>query len=514
MNFERTFLFWLLALICLAPEARGAPANPLPIAARYHFAGGERVASGTNLATFNRIAALRTTAAFQNLALDEASAAAVRGIGLEGRASAKVLLKPLLADLLHAESLGAFARASSNVPDFVLALRLDAARAGFWHENLAQLFGGPGEKITAEGYSGWRWNTATGPGLPTNSDSFWIVPARDWLLVGRGDDFLAMQAEYLQGISRQGSPGSALNDSLMEAEVDLSQLASWLPEGARLFKPARVKLTVTAKADHFHINAQAVYPEAVPWASRPWQIPTELVRNPLISFTAGEDVAAFLDLGPSFERIDHNPLTNQFCAWALGDMVFQSYMAWPVPNASNAVQALSAEAAPAFDPYLKRLNHGKIVWSPEKGRLVLSNLGVVAPSLEAAPVQQGQYLFLSLFPLASASKPAPVELWKEIEGHHDLVCYDWEATGPRLQQWRLLSGILWHSSPVGDDETTETAKLKEDWLNAIGSPKGNAVTVITRTAPNELSLVRTAPLGLTGIELIVLSDWISHSKPH
>ena len=46
------------------------------------------------------------------------------------------------------------------------------------------------------------------------------------------------------------------------------------------------------------------------------------------------------------------------------------------------------------------------------------------------------------FRCRSKNKPAPAELWKEIEGIDHLVYYDWEMTSDRLQQWRLLSQML------------------------------------------------------------------------
>jgi hypothetical protein len=546
LNFERIWLCLILALAGAPGALLGATNNPLQIAVRYHCAGGERLAANTNLATLNRIGKLPSTVAFRNLAIDKVSALLTAGLGFDSKAAEKSLLSPLLADLLEKESLGAFGGTSSNVLDFVVALRVEAKRAQFWHEKLAQALGGPGEKFTAEGCSGWRWNRAGSAAAPaalsgaapasgaarsvvpsgqqvvptgasggvsaTNSDSFWIIPARDWLVVGRGDDLLRLQVEYLQEISRQDRPGSSLDGNLMEAEVDLSQLAPWLPEEARFFRPARIKLTVGAKADHVNITAHAVYPESIPWRSQPWEIPTELVRSPLISFTAGQDLAAYLNLGAAFTQVVNDPLTNQFCAWALGDLVFQTYMEWPVSNASNALQTLSAQAPRAFNPGLKGINRGEIVWMPERGRLVLGKLGIVAPSVEVAPAKEGQFLLLSLFPLSVANKPAPEELWAQIKGRSDLVCYDWEATGPRLQQWRLLSQILLHLPEASVDEPIETTVIKENWLNGIGSPKGNAVTEITREAPNELSLVRNAPLGFTGLELILLSDWISRSR--
>ena len=62
-------------------------------------------------------------------------------------------------------------------------------------------------------------------------------------------------------------------------------------------------------------------------------------------------------------------------------------------------------------------------------------------------------------------------------------------------------------------ERLDATVIKENWLNGIGFIKGDAVTELTRVAPNELALVRNAPLGLTGLEWVLFSDWISRAKP-
>lgn len=54
------------------------------------------------------------------------------------------------------------------------------------------------------------------------------------------------------------------------------------------------------------------------------------------------------------------------------------------------------------------------------------------------------------------------------------------------------------------------AKLFED----LAQLTGNTVTEITRTAPNELEAVRTGPLGLTGIEMFLLADWLVGWSDH
>jgi hypothetical protein len=506
LNLGRTWRVSILALACLPTLLVSASDNGSAMAAQYHFVGSGGLAGNTNLPTLKRLAALPSTAAFGGLVMDEVSALLADQFHLEKGPSAKTLFRPLLSDLWRAESLGSFAQNHSNALHFVLAIRLDRAQA--WHDHLAPAFGGPGEGFTAEGFSGWRWSRAGADLTPLS-----IISAKDWLIVGLGDDLRTLEEEYLKQIAQEGRPAPALLKNLLQADFDLAQLGPWLPPVVHLFKPARVHLAVSAKADRFDIAAHLAYAEPIPWTPQPWQIPTELIRSPLISLTAANNEAAFLNLDANFLRMEHNPLTNQYCAWALGQVAFQTYMEWPVPNASNALQALSSEAPQALNPELKRINNGEIIWLPDRRRLVLSKLGLVVPALEAAPAKNGEYLLFSLFPLSFDAIAAPQELWKQIQGRSDLVYYDWEATGPRLQQWRLLSQMLFYPPEARNAETLEATVLKENWLNSIGFPKANTVTEVTRVAPNELSLVRNAPLGFTGIEWILFSDWISRSQP-
>lgn len=474
------------------------------VLAQFRSAGAGQLAGATNLVTLNRIRALPSTAALRKLAFGKVSSLMAAALGFDANSPAKSFLGDLLPDLLQSESLGSFGGSSTNALDFVLALRLDTNRAQVWQDNISKMLGGDGEKFTSEGFAGRRWTKDA-------SRPFWIVPARDWLLVGHGDALAPLGTQYLQELSRQGNPGPSLKENLLEADVDLPGLAPWLPDWPRAFKPARIKISVAIEGDNLLTSAHIIYPEPIAWNTRPWQIPDGLVRSPLLSFTAGQDVAAFLNPAPAFSRIDNNPLTNQFYAWAQGAVGFESYLAWPVPNASNALRTLSTQAPDAFNPALKQSHRGEFVWLPKLDRLVLSNHSIFAPFVEAASSTNSQFLLLSLLPISLANKPAPDELWAQVKGRGDLVYYDWEETGPRLQQWRLLSGMLLHPSPAGNDDSLDANIVKENWLNAIGAPKGNTVTQITRVAPGELSLLRTSPFGLTGIEMVLLSDWISSS---
>ncbi|MGP8201338.1 MAG: hypothetical protein ACLQU4_17750 [Limisphaerales bacterium] len=486
------------SLPCMAP---GAANDAAAVAAQYHCAGCAQLTGNTNLSTLQKALALPSADPVWKLARQRFSKALAGGLNLETNPSTASLIEPLLSDILQRESLGVFS-CSMNSPGFVLALRLDAKRAQVWQANLGQAFGGPGEKWTAEEFNGWRWKIGT-------SDSFWIMPARDWLLVGRGDALLPVQAEYLRQVSREGRPEPALADKWLEADVDCARLAGWLPDWMRLLKPARIKLIATSERDNLHITARMIYPEAILWEPRSWQMPTELAQGPIISFTAGQNIGAFLNLSPAFSQLDGDPLTNQFCAWALHGLPLLTYMSWPVADVTNTLQEVSTEAMTALNPELKKFNGTELVWQEDRRKLVLSNLRVILPSLEAVHNQEGDFLLLSVFPFSSPTGPATNELWKQIKGRTNLVYYDWELTGARLQDWRLLGRMLLTRTRTPTPGVLRARMVEDKWLGDLGFFEGKTITEITRPAPNELSVVRNAPVGLTGIEIFLLSDWLS-----
>ncbi len=122
----------------------------------------------------------------------------------------------------------------------------------------------------------------------------------------------------------------------------------------------------------------------------------------------------------------------------------------------------------------------------------------------------------SLFPLAPSEKPAPAALWGQFENRDDLVYYDWEFTGPRLQQWRLLCELLPvlprdFTEPAALDDPKEPFAIVDRWLAGLTPFLDNAVTEIKRTSPDELSVTRTTPFVLTSYELLWLSHWLANT---
>ncbi len=468
---------------------------------QYHCAGGSQLAADTHLTTLHKALALRSTTNFQKFALTRFSGLLTNSLRLANKPASDSLLAPLLSDVVETESLGSVGGALADGPGFILALHLQPPRAQVWQDNLAKIFGGSGEKFTSQEFSGQRWHTG-------GSNFLWIIPAREWLLVGRGDEFYPLQVEYLNQIKSQGRPAPALKGNWLEADLDSTRLGGWF----RLLQPARLKLTVTPSESDLQINARVLESTAIPWKSDPWQIPTNLIQGQIISFTVGQNLAAFLKVNPAFAPFAGNPLTNQFYFWALDGMPLLNYMAWPAPHASNVLEQIAVQAPGALNPVLKRFNGTELVWNTNAHKLFLQNMRLFVPALEAVQTNDGQFLFLAGFPRAIKSTPAPDALLSQVEGRTDLVYYDWELTGRRLAEWGMLGKMIANRATPQHSDAEDAGFDESEWLGGLAAMTSNTVTEITRVAPNELFLMRKAPVGLTAVELMLLADWLSDAN--
>jgi hypothetical protein len=166
------------------------------------------------------------------------------------------------------------------------------------------------------------------------------------------------------------------------------------------------------------------------------------------------------------------------------------------------------------NPVLKERDHSQLKWSRPASRIVWDKSPLMTPFLRVAPQTDGNYLEAGLFFPEEQGNPAPPDLWAQFENRSDLVYYNWELTGHRVRQWRLICQVIRLLAPDLDrvkpaPEAAPPVMAVEDWLGGLESELGNTVTEVTRTAPDELTVTRSAPFVFTGLELVWLSHWLA-----
>lgn len=153
---------------------------------------------------------------------------------------------------------------------------------------------------------------------------------------------------------------------------------------------------------------------------------------------------------------------------------------------------------------------------------------MAAPFLEPGHSDNQQFLFGGMFPVGGKRVAPPAELFAQFDHRDDIVYYDWEATGRRLEQWRLLTELLPIVHKITPEEEVKVRQsilsatnapkgakympsfvVADNWLNSVASHlSGDTTTEISKTGPAELTIKRRSPFLFTAIELELLTHWM------
>ena len=262
----------LLALFGSGCKPKAQPVAPPPPPAyktlvRLHWLGKQRITADTNSAYFLSLLNLPEAVQLQNQTLDKLASGVgstpTNSIRPEATNSA---LRPLLDDLLEAESFLEVRQAPGQKAEAALAIKLPDDRARLWQTNLASLEGSLLQRLGSN-----------------RLETF----ARDgWLLVGLpGSTPLA--SNLLTKATAASADASGVTNYWLEADLD----SQWLVAACGGHSPLpaslpQVHLTLLGEGEYVRTRARLDFPKPLDLQLEPWNIPTNLIREPLISFTA------------------------------------------------------------------------------------------------------------------------------------------------------------------------------------------------------------------------------------
>ena len=470
---------------------------------RYHFAGHAHFPASASATRLKEISALPQSAALRAEIAKKLAAAALPFWSKElpaGATDQTMLLQPLVNDFLTAESF-VEVRGAAGSTDTALAVELSDERALAWSTNLKQLMTawklGATADVTTEGFKGWEVKRVQAP------DTFQFFRAGKWVVIGLAQGKSAQVPALLAEAKKSGRPVAGPGENIYSISADLPALRAWVPVLAQFPLPP-VVATVSGKGDSIRTEVKFQYSGKIPWAYEPWKIPTNIVTEPLTSFTVGQGIAPLLGQMPGMAGIGLNPLPNQFCAWGLNHDQCRMYFAVPVTGATNAMSKVSV-GVPKFLLPMFTNGPGNFLYQASRAEVIWGGVPFIMPFVHPEKDGKDEYLFGGNFPPPLTHTPVPDELFAQVRGRTNLVYYDWEITEQRLNHGRQFYQLM---SIVDSRRLPGTNSVSKRWLSTIGAKLGNTATEIVRNGPQELALVRKSHVGFTGFELATLSAWI------
>lgn len=519
----RNISFYLVATCCAALFASGckkssseattesqktqtAPQAPpkLETVARIHWLGKKRIAADTNAAALMGIWNMPETQKLEAQTLDKL-ALAPWGLPREGTNTAAIvatnppslLFRPLLEDLLQ-EEFYLEVRGATNLPtELAVAVRVDENRSQLWKTNLSAVL-----------------NSLTNRPTPiTSHQAPAFLRAGDWMVVAFSPSTPDTQhsTPWIQELSdRLGKNAevfpSETTNSCLQLELDLQGFSTalgleWhLPDNS-----PKVSLAAGLNDGNIRSTGHLDFSKPLQLDLEPWNIPTNLVHSRLDSFTAIRGFKPWFAASklPALLRMDSAP--NQLFLWSQIGFPFQTYVALPLANASNYVSSLTGYLEQNSNDWLAKYGLGEIKRTTNAAKMKWTKIPYIEPFLEAVTTDANEFVLGGFGPFTTTNHPIPAELLAQVLGPTNLLVYDWELSGPRMDDLPYITQI---TRAAVHKAQLPTKGYFFPWFEAIAPKLGNAGMTVNLTAPNQLSFVRKSTIGFSALELHFLADWL------
>lgn len=520
-SFKKSVFVLVIFILTSIAQAHSAP----DILFNYHFVGTDELFKTTNTATLKKVWDMPETATLRDGILDRLAGTPRQALGASKDSA--TLLRPLIDELLKVESV-AEVRSGSNGPGEVLiAVRISKDQLPRWNTNLQKIITGltktPATETKWEKFTGWEVKQKQSPNIIR---SIWTG---DWLVLGIGQDELPLQNNILRRLANGGTPVEWKGKTnWFEATIDLPRLQTWIPMTGFPLKPARAEIALSNKDDNMRTHIRATYPQALNWKPQKWQIPTNIIRDPLVSFTASQNLSVLVKSPDILDQTGQNPLKSQSFVWSMGQLPFMTFGAVAVKDSDKTFKQLSGQLPKLFNPALEQAKAGKVMLSTNKESILWIGLSMIAPQLQATNDSAGQFIFASIFPPPPSKLDPPRELIEQVVSKPNLIYYDWEITQYRLSHWQMLTKMIPFLAPKrapvppelvqkAKEDPSVRAKLSqriahERWQSKVAPSLGNTITEVTLVAPNEIEVIRKSHIGFTGIELVYLTHWLNDPR--
>ena len=490
-----------------APVSAPTVLSPDTIAS-VHWVGKRRLDLDADAYYLSRVWSLPETSRLQSQTFDRLSAGLWRQL-LGEQAAIQIpagVLRPFFEELALEESYLEIRAAIGAPPSLVLATRVRTPYAGIWETNLAiaaELLAG-NTVTTDTAVHGWNLQRTNAPNLIS------LVRVSDWDILSVGPQQNLLSGDIAARIRHDGVPFVSAGTNLwFEADLAPSRLADCFSMSIfdpRLSTLDRLNLNVSGDGANVITRGHLTFSKPLPARLQPWQLPMDLLHEPLTSLTVVRGLQSWLAGLPVWRNLQISAPPDQFFFWSLAGSPYQVYLAAPMPDARRQVSALTDRLLQNGNPWLAA--HGYIGFdrASDSNGVTWGNLPDIKPFIKSAGDDAQGWFFAGLLPdRRTDASPPPAGLIQDILRRTNLVYYDWEVTGPRLQpafQLGQTVRLITRQPQLPADSASAV------WLNMLAPRLRTSATIISRTSPVELTFLRRSTLGFTASELQLLAGWL------
>jgi hypothetical protein len=519
MRFQRANFFCVAALLLSASWGCQRSSTLLeepkveafPLAAdtmvRARWAGKQSLAVSASAYSFMRLWELPESQQLQGYFLSRLAGSLERSLTTAALEAQNEALASLMSDLVDREWYLEMREPTNQPAQFVFAIRLDTRRAETWRVNLARaLSSTTGVHPTMRPQS---WSLKH----PRSQHDIEFDRVGEWSVVGVAQQNNPLFEQTLARIKELRQPGGWIDpEHWLELDIDLGRLNTGrFAEAGQL---PRLSLSISGDGAHVLTDATLEFAYSLPINPSPWRFPNQLVRDPIVGFTALRGLDPWLQTAAARAGLQKFPAFDQCFFWADSAAPLQMHFAASLTD-TVATQAFLARSMPEGNGWLATNGIGQLAELSNGSGMLWQGLPVISPFVKVTQHDTGTWAEGGLVAVPATndvSLPAPVyprpsvqSLVGDMQKRTNLMAFSWETTGSRVESFYLLSQVL-RVARLHPQLPQEAPSSK--WIQAVRQRLGNATTTVTLTASNQLTLERQSATGFTAAELHLLSDWV------
>ncbi len=473
----------------------------------FSYGGRTALGNGTNFAKFRELLDLPETVQLRNVALEKI-ASFLPGTLRPGSTNPELtrLIRPLLDDVTEVPSIGQAVRFAPNeTAQWFWAFHLPSQdRAELWRSNLwtcGNLLGGSApEKLKSPGLTGWQL-------AGTNGHNFAVGTVDNWAVVTFGKHLPETNLSLFAKMAKLKHDSSAADNILA---LQFKKGTDWIDQTFLGNKGiSEVNFSVHPRSGNLRSEVTVKFAEDQKWLLEPWRIPTNTISEPLISFTAIQNLSGWLAGSKLLKPLALAKMPNQAFMWSQSFTFFSLFAATHVPDSTNVISRFVEKVMTNIITADIQSYGGDIRWMPELSGAFWHGLPMIVPYIRPGEAGDSNFVVAGLFQTSAEHRAPPPALIEQVVSRTNLVFYDWEVSTPKVIQWsqlfRLISEIQYRPSRPAE-------RPAESWLQVMGPKLGNTITEASVVSPRELSIVRRSAAGLSSLELVALARWIEHSN--
>lgn len=489
--------------------------QPAPIL-KFHWLGKNRLATEANATNFMAIWNLPESAKLEAQTLDKLATAPWRlwqtNVAVSNAPTA--LLRPLLEDLVNHE-VYVEAQGDTNQPaSFVLAIRLPADRAALWQSNFPIVL----RSLSAGGEGRGEVATPTfNLQLSTWNLQFTLSRSNDWTLLsftpsplrgeGRGQVLAAtldpLLASFCSRIAADKNPfAPRATNYLVEAHLDVPRLFPLLSLSRGGFTNATTAdLIVFGDGQNLRLRGGLDFLQPLSLHLTDWNVPTNLIRAPLVGFTAWRGASGWLESLGFWREKQLGAAPDQLYFWSQKSAPWLHFFAARSPAVTPQFLALKDYILDSVNLALALNRTGEFAWQTNENKVAWKGVPFCSPTF----VMQDDLIVGGFSDVPPMPRPMPPEFLQQLQRGTNLVYYDWELTGEQLPSWTQILQLMRMAFSCSQLSIKDAGL---PWLNLVSTNLDYSVTTVTLDGNRSLTFARAATLGLNSVELQLFVDWL------